>query len=139
MSEQKRFGRRRRGGMHFRPSGGGQPKPEKHHEREAQQARAAAVGDTSPAAAEPLFERSRYQKEIERAENVAAGLPPEGAPVAPASQPEAQKGDFRQPHLDTPAEVKEEYAPVHVQDAKPKGLLDAIKSTATTSVGRSRC
>jgi ribonuclease G len=131
MSEQKRFGRRRRGGMHFRPSGSGQPKPEKQNEREAQQARAAAVGDTSPATAEPLFERSRYQKEIERSENVAAGLPPEGAPVAPTADPEAQKGDFRQPHLDTPAQVKEDYEPVHVQDAKPKGLLDAIKSTAT--------
>src|SRR5436190_7627992 len=130
MSEQKRFGRRRRGGMHFRPSGSG-PKPEKHHEREAQQARAAAVGETSPVTPEPLFERSRYQKEIERAENVAAGLPPEGAPAPPASDSATQKGDFRQPHLDTPTEVKEEDEPVPVEDAKPKGLLDAIKSTAT--------
>ena len=38
MSDQRRFGRRRRG-MHFKPSGHG-PKISKHQEREAQQARA---------------------------------------------------------------------------------------------------
>jgi ribonuclease G len=128
MSEQKRFGRRRRGGMHFRPSGN---KPGKHQEREAQQARAQAVGDNTQVTGEPLFERSRYQKEIERAENVAAGLPPEGAPQVQTGDTEVQaKRDFREPHLDTPAEVKEEtYTPVHVEE-KPKTILEAIKQTA---------
>jgi len=128
MSEQKRFGRRRRGGMHFRPSGN---KPGKHQEREAQQARAQAVGDNTQVSGEPLFERSRYQKEIERAENVAAGLPPEGAPEVHTGDTEVQaKRDFREPHLDTPAEVKEEtYTPVHVEE-KPKTILEAIKQTA---------
>ena len=128
MSEQKRFGRRRRGGMHFRPSGN---KPGKNQEREAQQARAQAVGDNTQVTGEPLFERSRYQKEIERAENVAAGLPPEGAPEVHTGDTEVQaKRDFREPHLDTPAEVKEEtYTPVHVEE-KPKTILEAIKQTA---------
>ena len=129
MSEQKRFGRRRRGGMHFRPSGGG-PKPGKQQEREAQQARAEAVGDKPSVTDEAVYERSRYQKEIERAENVAAGLPPEGAPHVPTGETEVrQRGDFRQPHLDTPAEVNEEtYQPVLVEE-KPKNLLEAIKAT----------
>lgn len=78
MSEGKRFGRRRRG-MHFKPTGAGQ-KPGKHLEREAQQARAEVVNENVPITGEAVYERSRYQKEIERAENVAAGLPPEGAP-----------------------------------------------------------
>jgi ribonuclease G len=130
MSDQKHFGRRRRGGMRFRPSGG--PKPGKHQEREAQQARADAVGEKPASGNEPLFERSRYQKEIERAENIAAGLPPEGVPAEPA--PEEATGDrqeFREPNLDTPAEVAEEtYTPVHVEE-KPKTLLEAIKATAS--------
>src|SRR5688572_30381498 len=130
MSEPKHFGRRRRGGMRFRPSGGG-PKPGKHQEREAQQARADAVGDKPSLTPDPVYERSRYQKEIERAENVAAGLPPEGAPVVHTGETEIQaKGDFREPHLDTPAEVKEEnYQPVAVEE-KPKTLFAAIKATA---------
>ncbi len=130
MSESKHFGRRRRGGMRFRPSGG--PKPGKHQEREAQQARADAVGDKPASGNEPLFERSRYQKEIDRAENIAAGLPPEGVPTEPA--PDAATGDrneFREPNLETPAEVEEEaYKPVHVEE-KPKTLLEAIKATAS--------
>jgi ribonuclease G len=136
MSEQKRFGRRRRGGMHFRPSGGG-PKQGKHQEREAQKARAEAVGDQPSGAAEPVYERSRYQKEIDRAENVAAGLPPEGAPVVHTGETEMHdKRDFREPHLDTPAEVKEEaYTPVHVAE-KPKSLLEAIKATATKVIAK---
>ncbi len=135
MSDQKNFGRRRRGGMRFRPSGGGGggPKPPtKTQEREAQQARADAVGEEVNPAGEPLFDRSRFEKEIERSENVAAGLPPEGAPSAPAEDAApAGSRDFRQPNLDTPAEVTEEedYTPVHF-DEKPKSLLEAIKATA---------
>jgi len=118
--------------MRFRPSGGGGPKPGKNQEREAQQARADAVGEKISTAGEPLFERSRYQKEIERAENVAAGLPPDGAPVVHTGDTEVHANrDFREPHLDTPAEVKEEeaYTPVHVEE-KPKTLFAAIKATA---------
>ena len=106
MSEPKKFGRRRRGGMHFKPSGGG-PKPGKQQDREAQQARASATGDQSSVVDEQLFERQRYAKEIERAENVAAGLPPEGAPAEQESSDQPpQKGDYREPNLETPAEVE---------------------------------
>ena len=134
MSEQKNFSRRRRGGMRFRPSGGGggAPKPaNKSQDRDAQQARADAVGDKPALSGEPLFERSRYQKEIERAENVAAGLPPEGVPTDTSEDGEAPGNrQFREPHLETPAEVAEElYTPVHVAE-KPKTLFEAIKATA---------
>src|SRR5881628_337552 len=115
MSEPRRFGRRRRG-MHFKPSGHG-PKPTKHQEREAQQARAEAVNENVPITGERLFEPQRYAREIERSENVAAGLPPEGAPAAASGAAEGQdKRDFRQPHLDTPAEVAEEFAPVEIPE-----------------------
>ena len=136
MSEPKHFGRRRRGGMRFRPTGGG-PKPGKHQEREAQKARAEAVSDKASLTPEPVYERSRYQKEIERAENVAAGLPPEGAPAArPADTEPRARRDFREPHLDTPAEVTEEtYRPVRVEE-KPKSILETIKATATKVIQR---
>jgi ribonuclease G len=136
MSESKHFGRRRRSGMRFRPSGSG-PKPGKQQEREAQEARAEAVGDKPSVAGDALFERNRYQKEIERAENIAAGLPPDGAAAAPTPDTEVRtRGDFREPHLDTPAEVKEEaYTPVKVEE-KPRNLLEAIKFTANRVIKR---
>ena len=123
--------------MRFRPSGGlghghghGQP----HPDREAQQARAAALGKSS--APEKLFEH-RHAHEIERAENVAAGLPPEGMPVAAPEPAAAGKRNFREPHLDTPAEVQEEkpFAPVQVKE-QPKGIVETIRSAANTLVKR---
>ena len=104
--------------MRFRPSPGAQqkkltePKPD---------ATAEAIGQN-----QRIFDKSR-QHEIERAENVAVGLPAEGVPVAAAS--EGKKG-YREPHLDTPAEVKEEFKPVQLEE-KPKNLMEAIKNVAT--------
>ena len=134
MSDPRRFGRRRRG-MHFKPSGHG-PKPTKHQEREAQQARAEAVNENVPITGERLFEPQRYAREIERAENVAAGLPAEGAPATHSGDTEEMhKGDFRQPHMETPAEVQEEYEPVQIQE-KPRNLLEAIKNVAVKAIHR---
>lgn len=116
--------------MHFRPSGGlGAKKPD----RAALEARANATNEEKPVA-ETVFDKGRHLKEIERAENVAAGLPPEGLPRTEAEVEQAvvaHKKDFRQPHLDTPAEVKEEYAPVEIPEEKPKNLVAAIKAAAT--------
>ena len=127
---ERNFSRRRRGGMRFRPSGGlghMQQRPD----RDAIQARAEAVGEQ--AMQEKVYER-RHAHEIERAENIAAGLPPEGAPK-PATPP--GKRDFRQPNLETPAEVQEEKAfePVRVPE-QSKGIVDSIKVMATTLVKR---
>ena len=89
----RNFSRRRRGGMRFRPSGGLGHTSQKP-DREATEARAEATGGTG--ASEKVYER-RHAHEIERAENLAAGLPPEsGAPPG--------RRDFREPHPDAPAE-----------------------------------
>jgi ribonuclease G len=128
MSERS-FSRRRRGGMRFRPSGGlGHTQP--HSEREATQARADAVGKAP--AQDKVYEH-RHAHEIERAENIAAGLPPEGLPAAQDQTP--QKRDFRQPHPETPAEVRDDkpFKPVHVQE-HPKGIVDSIRSAASNLV-----
>jgi ribonuclease G len=126
------FSRRHRG-MRFRPKGGLGHNPQKP-DREATQARADVVSEQG--GNEHVFEK-RHLQEIERAENVAAGLPPQGAPPEPAAphSHDADKKDFREPNLATPAEVQEEkFEPVELKEQPPKGILDSIKNVATTLV-----
>jgi ribonuclease G len=110
--------------MRFRPSGGF---PNNKPDRGAQEARAEATGAKAP---EVSFDRSRHEQEIERAENVAAGLPPEGPVETPeAEEVPGRKGDFRKPHLDTPEEVAEEkFEPVQLTEPAPKGLVENLKA-----------
>src|SRR5580658_2339791 len=123
----RNFSRRRRGGMRFRPSGGfnQNQKPD----RSATEARAEATGDKKP---DTVFERARHDDEIARAENIAAGLPPEGEPRPEAAgarqqEPRQKRGAYRKPNLETPAEVSEEkYEPVPLQ-SKPPTLIDKFK------------
>jgi ribonuclease G len=110
--------------MRFRPSGGlGQPP---HPDREASRARAEALGQT--VAPDKLYDH-RHAQEIERAENIAAGLPPEGAPETHAA---AAKGAFREPHLDTPAQVEEErpFEPIPLRE-RHGSLLEGLRAVAT--------
>jgi ribonuclease G len=132
MSNQNNFSRRRRG-MRFKPKGGLAPNPQKN-DRDATQARAEVVAEQG--GNERVFDK-RYTNEIERAENIAAGLPPQGAPPEPAvpHSHDADKKDFRQPHMDTPAEVQEEkFEPVELKEQPPKGIVETIKAAATNIV-----
>ncbi|HXS69700.1 MAG TPA: Rne/Rng family ribonuclease [Candidatus Polarisedimenticolia bacterium] len=129
MSE-RNFSRRRRGGMRFRPSGGlghASQKPD----REATEARAEVVGGTGTP--EKVYDR-RHAQEIERAENIANGLPPEGAPTEPVSTPEEKNQPVEQ-KAPTPMPVEKEkpFEPVPVHE-KPKGIVDSIRVVATTLV-----
>jgi ribonuclease G len=123
------FSRRHRG-MRFRPKGGLGHNPQKP-DREATQARADVVSEQG--GNERVFEK-RHQQEIERAENVAAGLPPEEAAAAESGAGTERK-DFREPHREIPAKVEEkkEFQPVEVKEPS-KGILDSIKNVATTLV-----
>ncbi|MGP8054706.1 MAG: Rne/Rng family ribonuclease [Limisphaerales bacterium] len=118
------FSRRRRG-MRFRPKGGlgqNQQKPD----REAVQARAEVV--TEQGGNEGVFEK-RHAHEIERAENIAAGLPPQGPPP-PAPEPVAPAVTTPPP----PAPVAEEqFEPVKITE-RPKGLIETIKTAADNLV-----
>jgi ribonuclease G len=117
--------------MHFRPSGGLNPNL-KRPDREAKEARAEALG--GKAANEAVFDKARFQKEIERAENLAAGLPPEGAPVVEVEAPggsERSKRDYREPNLETPAEVKEDEGAPASAERKPQGIMQTIRAAAT--------
>ncbi len=127
------FSRRRRG-MRFRPKGGLGTNPQKP-DRDATQARADVVSEQG--GNERVFEK-RHAHEIERAENIAAGLPPEGTPKpeTPANIPERK--DFREPHKEIPAQVEEEkekpFEPVQIAEPAPKGVLETIKAAATNIV-----
>jgi ribonuclease G len=122
MNENK-FGGRRRRGMRFRPPGGltnQPPKPDK----DAQVARAEVLV-TKPVR-EEVFEH-RYKKEIERSENVSAGLPPGGLPPEPAKNaPESEA---------VPAEVQSDkpFETVKFQE-QPKGFLERMRETAEKMV-----
>jgi hypothetical protein len=111
------FSRRRRG-MRFRPKGGFNPQQKPDHE--AVEARAELA--TEQGGTEHVFEK-RHLHEIERAENIAAGLPSEERPetAAPVAAP-------------VPAPVAEEkFEPVKIVE-QPKGLIDTIREAATTLV-----
>jgi ribonuclease G len=117
--------------MHFRPKGGlghAMQKPD----REAIQARADVVSEQG--GVEHVFER-RHSHEIERAENLAAGLPPQGAPENAGLNAGAGKKDSRAPHLDTPVQTGEgkSFEPVALPE-QPKGVLDTFKIAATNLV-----
>jgi ribonuclease G len=117
--------------MRFRPSGGlghVQQRPD----RDALQARAEVVGDQ--AVQEKVYER-RHAHEIERAENIAAGLPPEGAQKGTTELQTGGKRDFREPHLETPAQVQEQkpFEPVAIPE-QTRGLVDSLKVMATNLV-----
>jgi ribonuclease G len=138
----RNFSRRRRGGMRFRPSGGmGQ-----RNEKAANEARQDALTDQVSTPSEEVFD-ARHEKEIERAENVAAGLPPNARPEE--SDTEDPRRAYRKPHLDTPEEVEEEneavagidadededFKPVPVPD-KPQGLVESIRFAADKVIRR---
>jgi ribonuclease G len=129
----RKFSRRRKGPMRFRPTGGiGAPKA-------AQDARTEATSEQDQLANNEVFDTARHEKEIERAENVAAGLPADAHVESPQEQAPDHKHDYRQPHLDTPEVVREErtddeeeeeqFTPVHVPD-KPQGIVESIRLAA---------
>jgi ribonuclease G len=125
------FSRRRRG-MRFRPKGGLGQNPQKP-DRDATQARADVFAEQG--GNERVFEK-RHAHEIERAENIAAGLPPEDLreEKMPVHNAGTDKKDFREPHPETPAQVQEEkFAPVAISE-QPKGIVETIKSAAANLV-----
>ncbi len=114
--------------MRFRPPGG--LNPNQRPDRAANEARADALGEKA-GGAETIYDKSRHEQEIERAENVAAGLPPQGI-AAPEETHEHSKKDFREPDMKTPAHVEETpYQPVKIAEPPTQGIVDSIRAAAT--------
>ena len=118
------FSRRRRG-MRFKPKGGLNPAQQKN-DREAVEARADVVSEQG--GTERVFEK-RHQPEIERAENVAAGLPPEGEakPAEPTPHVHAHETSA------AASAAEEKFEPVKIKE-QPKGFIEAIKDAASNLV-----
>lgn len=127
----RNFSRRRKGPMRFRPVGGiGNPK--------ATQARTDASENKT--ANEEVF-GGGHSQEIEQAENLAAGLPAD-TPAPETPETAEYKKDFREPNLETPAEVNEpaedegDFEPVAVPDERPEGIVESIRHAASKVVRR---
>ncbi len=133
MSERS-FSSRRRGGMRFRPTGGMSahvPRPD----RSATEARAEALTDKAPP--EEIFDRVRHQREIDRAENIAAGLPAEPIPApepAPVQEPEPpKKPEAREHRPESPAARPDgdtAFEPVPIKEPT-QGIVGTLRSAAS--------
>jgi ribonuclease G len=111
--------------MRFRPSGGlGQVS--KKDEKEANQARAEVVGGEQ--STEKLFEQ-RHRHEIERAENIAQGLPPGAEPEA-----ETVPVPFVAPAARVKLEEEPPFKPVPVPEPSNKPLMDRLSDSVTNLV-----
>jgi hypothetical protein len=124
------FSRRRRG-MRFRPKGGLGHNPQKP-DRDATQARADVVAEQG--GNERVFEK-RHTHEIERAENIAAGLPPQkprGKTAAPANIPEKRISASR--ISKRPRRCRRKNSSRWQFKEQPEGLVETIKSAATNLV-----
>ena len=111
------FSRRRRGGMRFRPRGG-MGQQQQQPDREATEARAEVAAESG--GQDKVYDR-RHAQEIERAENIAAGLPPEGAPRhVEADEPIAQTA---------PPEPEKPFEPVPVS-SPGEGVVEKLRNVA---------
>ena len=116
MSNNNNYVRRHR--MRFRPKAGlGQTHPK--HNRAAVEARADVVSEQD--GSERVFEK-RHLHEIERAENLAAGLPPEGAR-------DAHEHETPHPVIVAAPAPGEKFEPVKIPEP-PKSLFERITSVA---------
>ncbi len=131
MSNDKRFGgRRRRGGMRFKPSGGLQNQSPKK-DKAASEARAEAIGEVVGGFdQEKLFEH-RHQNEIERSENLAAGLASDGsAKSATAQKAKREASTPAEPKASAPRMPEKPFAPVKVAEPN-RTLVEKITDAAT--------
>ena len=126
------FSRRRRG-MRFKPKGGlGQA--QQKTDRDAVEARADVV--TEQGGSERVFEK-RHLHEIERAENIAAGLPPDGKTetatetVVPAHEP--GHSHTHPPKAPVVPTAEDKFEPVKIPE-QPKGLIETITNAASNLV-----
>ncbi len=127
----RNFSRRRRGGMRFRPSAGLNPNAApganpNRKDRDAIDARAEVVSDEITQ--DKVYERNRHAHEIDRAENIAAGLPPDGAPEPAEEHAEEHAAET---HASVPAKAEEEkpFVPVKITE-RPQGIVGAIRAAA---------
>ncbi len=120
--------------MRFRPNRG-MSVPQRN-DRDATEARVQSTGEPPPS--EGIFDSGRHKREIDRAENIAAGVTEEAAERQAEQVAAPIKKSFREPHMETPAEVVEEpeFKPVAIRDSAPQGLVETLKVAANKMIRR---
>ncbi|MCU0772524.1 MAG: Rne/Rng family ribonuclease [Verrucomicrobia bacterium] len=128
---QNRYSRRRRGGMRFRPAAG-LANVSKKDLREANLARAEAIADNTMT--DRVYEQS-HDAEIDRAENVAAGLPPNvsDAQIEAQAAAETEAPETEAPAAAPAPEPDKPFQPVTVVESH-LGVVGKIASAATAIV-----
>ena len=111
--------------MRFRPAN-----TPRGNNRDAQKARESLTHEEPES--EAIFDQSRVQKEIDRAENVAAGLPADAPPETTEDAP--SKGGRRR-HRDQeapppPVANRDDYEPVDLPEKPAKGLVGNLRAAA---------
>ncbi|MCS1407675.1 MAG: Ribonuclease G [Verrucomicrobia subdivision 3 bacterium] len=124
--------------MRFRPSGG-LANRNRHPNRAAAKARAIAIGKKEPDE-ELVFDQTRHAREIQRSENIAAGVPPDATNAElKAEAKTAQRTSPRRGHRSKRRDGKREdesFAPVLVPDEKPKGIVGSLRVAADTVISK---
>jgi len=113
--------------MRFRPA-----KAPRTPDREAQKAREALINEEPDS--EAIFDQARVKKEIDRAENVAAGLPPDAQTEEPDPEEERKNAGRHTPP--PPAVNVDEYQPVPISESAPKGLVGNLRAAAQKVIRR---
>jgi len=161
---QRKGNRRRSGGMRFKPSSGVGSKNKKAV-KAAATARAEVLGNPT-ADEEPVYDNRKHAREIQRAENLASGLPPEMTDEALKAKEEAKKAEAENASEDGKSaqgrknsnrakgkrggqdgrksggkgrgqkKKDEPYKPVEFTEAPPKGIVGTIKAAADKVISR---
>jgi len=134
--------------MRFKPSTGVGPKNKKA-QKAAAVARAEAIENVT-SDDEPVFDESRHSREIQRSENLAAGLPPDISDEAIKEREEQKSADpqaapskakrggqgNRRGRKGRNKEPEKPFEPVEVPDQPPKGIVETIKVAADKVIER---
>ena len=126
MSEKKFGGQKRGGRRSFRPAKGMGHRSKKKV-KDARDARAKVVAGEE--GEEKIFDNKRHQKEIERAENIAAGLPPDGEKPKKNGQKRSGRGQ-RPKRSGSSKAAQTDFKPVPLKEPPPEGIVNSIKAAA---------
>jgi len=123
----RRRSSRRGGGRSFRPKKGVQNLSKKQ-EKEAVDARAEIVGD-KPSEEFIFASEDKHLREIERAEDKAAGVAPEKRERRSRNRGRG-RGKGKGTRQENQEEEKPKHDPVPVPDPEPKGIVNKVKASA---------
>ena len=137
---QRKGSRRRSGGMRFKPSGGIASRTNKVS-RAAAAARAQAIDKSDPEG-EQFFDQKKHAKAVQRAENIAAGLPPEmtdeelKAKLNPEKAEQESKKEIKVEGAEDTKDDNKAYEPIKLPPQPKKGLVSSLKAAADEMIHR---